>query len=66
METEMRGRCPVPILTTRGQVALEISTDNMTWEHETQITISKSVYFQVLGLPQTVLVLDSCVYQLYL
>ena len=43
METTMRGRCPVPILTTRGQVFLEISTDNMVWKYKTQITVGKSI-----------------------
>ncbi|KAK7088850.1 protein mesh-like, partial [Littorina saxatilis] len=39
METSMRGRCPVPVLTTRGQVELEISIDNMAWKHRTKLNI---------------------------
>ncbi|KAL8616814.1 hypothetical protein ACOMHN_017851 [Nucella lapillus] len=39
METAMRGRCPVPILTTMGEVLLELSTDNVTWRTMTYITI---------------------------
>ena len=49
METKMRGRCPVPILTTRGQVLVEMSSDNKAWKYRTQITISKNVLFQALG-----------------
>lgn len=39
METSMRGRCPVPILTTRGEVLLEMSTDRQAWKTRTYITI---------------------------
>lgn len=39
METKMRGRCPVPILTTRGEVSLELSSDNIKWPYKTKMTI---------------------------
>ncbi|XP_076446863.1 sushi domain-containing protein 2-like isoform X2 [Babylonia areolata] len=39
MESVMRGRCPVPILTTRGEVEVEMSLDNVSWKARTHITI---------------------------
>ncbi|PVD34907.1 hypothetical protein C0Q70_06188 [Pomacea canaliculata] len=39
METNMRGRCPVPMLNVRGRIRLDLSTDNRTWTHPTVITV---------------------------
>jgi hypothetical protein len=42
METKMRGRCPVPTLTSRGEVIVELSSDNVNWRHATKMTIGTS------------------------
>lgn len=48
METNMRGRCPVPMLNVRGRIRLDLSTDNKTWTHPTIITVGELLVFYFL------------------